>query len=206
MTEYWPWWAGAIGLGAITVAFWWMLRRPLGVSGSWQTVVHWREARRLAQAELAMRREPALAGDALMAATIAQFGAAATYGTIGHAPEASANSKHRFRRRIPWTAHAVFLLALATGGLISAFVNGGFAFHWNMGPGHELLFGGGFSSYVALLLGGLAVGFGTQMAGGCTSGHGLSGCARFVPASLLATAVFFGSAVGFSFLMEALVR
>jgi len=206
MIDYWPWWAGALGLGVVTFAFWWLVRRPMGVSGSWQTVVHWRQARRLAQEEAAMRHNPEIAGDALMAATLAQFGAATTYGTLGHAPEAPAKVAPRYRRRIPWTAHAVFLLALASGGLFSAFVNGHFELHWNMGAVHETLLGGGMSSYVALLLGGVAVGFGTQMAGGCTSGHGLSGCSRLVPASLLATAVFFGSAVGFSFLLEVLAR
>ena len=43
-----------------------------------------------------------------------------------------------------------------------------------------------------LLLGGagLAVGFGTRLGGGCTSGHGVCGLARLSPRSLLATGVF----------------
>lgn len=43
-----------------------------------------------------------------------------------------------------------------------------------------------------LLLGvaGLAVGFGTRLGGGCTSGHGVCGMARLSPRSLLATGVF----------------
>lgn len=43
---------------------------------------------------------------------------------------------------------------------------------------------------VPLLLGGMLVGFGTRLANGCTSGHGVSGLARLSPRSLLATAVF----------------
>jgi len=57
-----------------------------------------------------------------------------------------------------------------------------------------------------LLVGGLLVGFGTRMAGGCTTGHGFSGCSRLQPGSLIATASFFGTAVGVSFLLEILAR
>jgi uncharacterized membrane protein YedE/YeeE len=34
------------------------------------------------------------------------------------------------------------------------------------------------------------VGFGTRVANGCTSGHGVCGVARLSPRSLIATAVF----------------
>ena len=47
-----------------------------------------------------------------------------------------------------------------------------------------------------ILLGaGLVVGFGTRMAGGCTSGHGMSGLSLASPASLAATMTFFATAV-----------
>lgn len=41
-----------------------------------------------------------------------------------------------------------------------------------------------------LLIGGFFVGFGTRMGNGCTSGHGVSGIARFSLRSLIATATF----------------
>jgi uncharacterized protein len=41
-----------------------------------------------------------------------------------------------------------------------------------------------------LILGGLLVGFGTRLANGCTSGHGVCGLARLSPRSLAATATF----------------
>ena len=40
------------------------------------------------------------------------------------------------------------------------------------------------------ILGGLLVGYGTQLGGGCTSGHGVCGLARLSPRSLAATATF----------------
>ncbi|MCI0667819.1 MAG: YeeE/YedE family protein [Methylococcaceae bacterium] len=44
---------------------------------------------------------------------------------------------------------------------------------------------------VALLTsGGMLVGFGTRMGGGCTSGHGICGISRFSPRSVIATGVF----------------
>jgi uncharacterized membrane protein YedE/YeeE len=52
-----------------------------------------------------------------------------------------------------------------------------------------------------LFIGGVLVGFGTRLAGGCSSGHGLSGCGRLQPVSIVATAVFFGTAALVSFLL-----
>lgn len=44
---------------------------------------------------------------------------------------------------------------------------------------------------VAIVLGGFLVGFGAAWAGGCTSGHGISGLASFQLPSLLAVGAFF---------------
>lgn len=52
--------------------------------------------------------------------------------------------------------------------------------------------------------GGLALGYGARWAGGCTSGHGLSGCAAGSPDSLAATVTFFGAAVAVTFAARAL--
>ena len=43
--------------------------------------------------------------------------------------------------------------------------------------------------------GGFAIGFGTAWAGGCTSGHAISGLADFQPASLLAVMAFFAGGI-----------
>jgi uncharacterized protein len=52
--------------------------------------------------------------------------------------------------------------------------------------------------------GGLALGYGARWAEGCTSGHGLSGCAAGSPDSLAATATFFAVAVAVTFGANAL--
>ena len=46
-----------------------------------------------------------------------------------------------------------------------------------------------------LALGGLLVGFGTRLSGGCTSGHGISGLASLSTTSLYAVIVFMGVAI-----------
>jgi uncharacterized membrane protein YedE/YeeE len=51
-------------------------------------------------------------------------------------------------------------------------------------------------SNLALVAGaGLLVGFGTRMAAGCTSGHGVCGMARLSPRSIVATCVFMATAI-----------
>ena len=45
------------------------------------------------------------------------------------------------------------------------------------------------------VIAGLLVGFGTRLGSGCTSGHGVSGIARFSKRSIVATLVFFITAI-----------
>ncbi|MBG1233020.1 YeeE/YedE family protein [Aestuariivirga litoralis] len=47
-----------------------------------------------------------------------------------------------------------------------------------------------FVGLPALVIGGVLVGFGTALAHGCTSGHGICGLARFSMRSLVATCTF----------------
>lgn len=58
------------------------------------------------------------------------------------------------------------------------------------------------SGWMAVLLAGFLVGFGTRMGNGCTSGHGICGMARFSKRSFAATATF----MGFGFLTVFLLR
>jgi uncharacterized membrane protein YedE/YeeE len=87
------------------------------------------------------------------------------------------------------------------GALASATVSGRFSLQLLPEGLHPAMFGRGLGIAVALFGGGLLVGVGTRLAGGCTSGHGLSGCARLQPASFVATAIFFGMGVGVSLLL-----
>ena len=55
-----------------------------------------------------------------------------------------------------------------------------------------------------LLLVGVALGYGSRWAGGCTSGHGMSGCAAGSPDSVVMTATFFSVAVAVTLGLNAL--
>jgi uncharacterized protein len=55
---------------------------------------------------------------------------------------------------------------------------------------------------VTLIAGGLLVGFGTRLANGCTSGHGVCGSARLSPRSLAATATFMAAGFATVFLLR----
>jgi len=50
-------------------------------------------------------------------------------------------------------------------------------------------------SALALVAGGLLVGFGTRLANGCTSGHGVCGVARLSVRSIVATVVFMAAGI-----------
>lgn len=61
------------------------------------------------------------------------------------------------------------------------------------------------ASWPVLILGGLLVGFGTQLGGGCTSGHGVCGIARLAPRSIVATITFMASAIVTVFIVRHLL-
>lgn len=61
------------------------------------------------------------------------------------------------------------------------------------------------ASWVTVIVGGLLVGFGTQLGAGCTSGHGVCGLARLSPRSLAATVAFIASAMATVFVARHLL-
>ncbi|HEY0696340.1 MAG TPA: YeeE/YedE thiosulfate transporter family protein [Micromonospora sp.] len=210
MTDYWPWWAGAIGLALVTINYTITTDRPLGVSSVWDRVLHWRAERRVEKAEAEFADERALT-EALAAATAAHFGTLAPPHPAGQpAPPASSGvapapgrtDTVSSSRPGPLASQAALLVSIFLGGLIAALTSGRFQIRFDMGDGfRELVTGNPIRMVAVLFVGGVMVGFGTLLAGGCSSGHGLSGCGRLRPVSLVATAVFFGTAVAVSFLL-----
>ncbi|HKK13727.1 MAG TPA: transporter [Gammaproteobacteria bacterium] len=209
MMTVWPWWSGSLALSVLTLGYWAAFKRPLGVSGSWARIVMWRNDRAVGRAEAPFRSNPQLLKDALMAATVAHFGeqavqeALAARRSTGGAPQtAAAREPAKLAARIPWTAHLTFLVMIAVGGLLTSALSSGIHPQFDLGALHKQLFGAGFGNWMTLFVGGGLVGFGTQLAGGCTSGHGLSGCSRLVPSSLAAIGIAFGTATAVSLLVS----
>jgi hypothetical protein len=62
-----------------------------------------------------------------------------------------------------------------------------------------------WATVVVLAASGVLIGYGARLAGGCTSGNGLSGNAILSPASFVATGTFFATAIAVSFAIEALL-
>ncbi len=72
----------------------------------------------------------------------------------------------------------LFLAGLVAGALL---------YRWTAGDPYAIRFD---ASWPMIVAGGLLVGFGTRVGGGCTSGHGVCGMGRLSPRSLVATCVF----------------
>ncbi|MEV6701777.1 YeeE/YedE thiosulfate transporter family protein [Streptomyces sp. NPDC051453] len=212
MSDYWPWWAGAAGLALITINYALTTDRSFGVSSAWDRVLHWRRERRLERMDEEFTDERALA-EALAVATAEHFGtdyATPTVPPVPHGPsqpvrtdvEATVNEDTSALSPAPLVTQVALLVSIFLGGLIAAVTSGQFHLRFDMGPGfRDVVTANPTTMIVLLFIGGVLVGFGTRLAGGCSSGHGLNGCGRLRPVSLVATAVFFGTAVAVSFLL-----
>lgn len=176
--NYWPWWVGGAGLASVALLFPLLTGDTLGVSGALSRVFH-RPGKRSAATEDSPLND-------------ACGGSSRRNEAAGSAPDS----------RAEWIGDLAFLLAIAIGGAIAGKVGGVPWGQTTMAPEFHRLFGRGAVALAVLFGGGVLVGFGTRWSGGCTSGHGLSGCGRLQPASLIATAVFFGVAIAVSFLLE----
>jgi uncharacterized protein len=86
-----------------------------------------------------------------------------------------------------------FWIGLAAGALLAVALRGGPALSLDYGPLTAIL---PLSlTVIVLLAAGLLMGYGARWAGGCTSGHGMTGVVSFSRASLAAAATFFATAV-----------
>jgi hypothetical protein len=211
--NYWPFWISGLALAGVMLVHWLTTGRMMAVSGRFSALVnrlrYGDEGEPLEvpldQAEL-IRAIQAMTTDAFGAeAAAAADPDAETPGSSGERmkPEPS-GARATPAPQTSWM-HVVFFSSLALGGLASALLWGTFQPTFSLrSPGFANIFGEGLGSSAALLLGGTLTGFGTRMAGGCTSGHGLIGVSRLQPGSLLATAGFFGAGILVSLLLEAL--
>lgn len=205
---YWPFYVGGVALTAVAAGHWLLLRRMMAVSGRITSIIN--------RLRFGPDQTPALSGKeleaALMAATLAAFGedavksAASAPAEPTPAEPAPAKAPLALSKPQGMGMHALFFGGLVLGGVISALAAGGLELTGTLRGAKFEGFFSGPARYAVLLVGGLCVGFGTRMSGGCTSGHGLCGVSRFQPASLIATAAFFGTGVATSFVIALLLR
>jgi len=85
----------------------------------------------------------------------------------------------------------VFVLAIIVGGALAALTGSEFANEW-LPPMWQARFGDSIALRAAIGFGGgLLMALGARLAGGCTSGHGISGTMQLNPASWIAVICFF---------------
>lgn len=193
MTAYLDAWVAGLLLGGVAVAHWLVDRRLVGVSGFVTRTSRWLLDPSLARDEdRAIRADPEALRRALLEATD---------GELGDVPFTPAR---RPSRLLTNRAAALYLLAIVVGGAIASLQRGSWSLSTTLGPTFVARWGDGPLALVPLLLGGVLVGAGARMAGGCSSGHGLAGCARLQPASVLATATFMAAGVATTFVLKGL--
>lgn len=89
----------------------------------------------------------------------------------------------------------VMFCGLFCGGALSAITSGGGHFTWNAGM-LDTRFGLSNTAKVIWFFGGgILTGFGTRVAGGCTSGHGIYGFARWQQGSIASVLAFMASGI-----------
>jgi uncharacterized membrane protein YedE/YeeE len=84
---------------------------------------------------------------------------------------------------------------LVLGGFLSAILGGGWNPTWALGMFDEAIGLGPAGKIVWMFAAGLCIGFGTRMAGGCTSGHGIFGLSNFELPSLVTTLSFMAGGI-----------
>lgn len=91
--------------------------------------------------------------------------------------------------RVGWAF--VFVLGTILGGTIAALTGGEFTNEW-LPPIWEARFGDSIALRAAIgFSGGLLMAFGARLAGGCTSGHGISGSLQLNPGSWITVICLF---------------
>lgn len=79
---------------------------------------------------------------------------------------------------------------LVIGGFLSAVLGGGWEPFWDLGMFDAEIGWGNGGKLIWMFGGGLLIGFGTRLAGGCTSGHGIFGMSNLELPSIISTVSF----------------
>ncbi len=202
--NYLSWWYSGLLLSGVILLHWLVTGRMMAVSGRFTALV---DRLRHGPAELPpeMDQEALLA--AIQLATNDEFGQPGE-GEINIPLDKSPSEEQALLASgpRPLSQHFLFFAAVFAGGALSSVLAGTWSptLGLNSDGFSQLTGDNGWISSLLLVSGGIFVGFGTRMSGGCTSGHGLCGTSRFQSGSLLATSAFFGAGIVTAFLLDAL--
>jgi len=85
----------------------------------------------------------------------------------------------------------MLVVGMILGALISSLLSGDFAWQWIPATWAAAFGTNVFVRVAVALLGGVLLGFGARWAGGCTSGHGISGTMQLAVSSWISAICFF---------------
>jgi uncharacterized membrane protein YedE/YeeE len=88
-----------------------------------------------------------------------------------------------------------FLAGLVFGGFLSAALGGGWHPTWALGMFDDVIGVGPAGKLAWMFTGGMFIGFGTRLGGGCTSGHGIFGMSNLELPSLVTTLSFMAGGI-----------
>ena len=97
------------------------------------------------------------------------------------------------------------LAGLLIGGYLSAATSGGWEPLWDLGIFDRVIGLGHGGKLAWMFVGGLLIGFGTRLAGGCTSGHGIFGLSNLEAPSLITTLTFMLAGIATTHIMYRLL-
>lgn len=107
-----------------------------------------------------------------------------------------------YREIIPQVDWALMIIpGIVIGAFLSSVLSGTFRISWV-----PQLWASAFGTDAVIrvfvaLVGGILLGFGARWAGGCTSGHGISGSIQLSLGSMITAACFFAGGIGVAFLL-----
>ncbi len=125
---------------------------------------------------------------------LSQAAGAAAAPVIG--AEAVAGNSYWAKTVPAWDYGTLFLAGTLLGAFVSALVSGRFRFEAVPQVWRERFGPSKVRRYAAAFLGGIVIMYGARLAGGCTSGHGISGGLQLAVSSWTFLAVMFATGLG----------
>jgi uncharacterized protein len=108
-----------------------------------------------------------------------------------------------YYRKVPpvFNWEVLLILGVVVGAAISALSSGDFSLDWVPSAWAAAFGSSPAVRFVAALAGGVLLGFGARWAGGCTSGHGISGVLQLAVSSWIAACCFFAGGIAAAMLL-----
>ncbi len=198
---FWPFWLGGAAVALLAVAFPLATGRWLGVSSIFDSALEL--LRRRSAPEPPRVSSLSELEQAMLAATEEEFGPLPADGE-----EAAPHDSHELGRALAGLrapdgrARPLFLVGMVIGGALGTLASGREVQPWSLGRYFDERFGPSLWLAASVLLAaGVLIGLGTRIAGGCTSGHGVTGVACGERGSILSTLSFWGTGVAMAWLL-----